>query len=287
MANSKKWSEQSLVEETFVAYENGKEVKNKKNVLVVCTSGMELYKKHFKEGKYKGKDRLVVPYDFVLIGGDMCPKGEFYEVEYFLGENGMVYRAIVQCVNAVTDLRVMLGCLRRKGILPENFNPIRAWKRWDIDMVHIASCYKDESGEVCTSGGMYGVNDDRMDERMSVDEYVKRYSDQCCLYYYRGDHREFWAKDGDKELVKPIFVCGSENVNDPEFADKKAADMEEMKECIDRIVEITDDYNMGRIIFVAVGMDKDGNVTGIGDCNLANEAVEKVAKSIVNLDKEV
>lgn len=253
MAKTRKWSEQSLVEQTFMTHDaNGKEVRTQVNVLVVCTSGMELFRKHFKEDAYKGKDRLLVPYDFVLLGGDFSPKGDFYEVEYQTEGSYAVYRALLQCVDAVTDTRIMLGCLKRNRLLPDGFKPLRAWKREDIGAVHIASCYKDEDGEVNVTGGVYRAGaelfyadyDDETGYQATVEEYIRDNHGQCCLYYYRGDHREYWARASDKELMEPVFVCGSENVNDPVFAEKKKRDMEEMENAFSEALETARDYGL-------------------------------------------
>lgn len=276
MSNQNSWSIQSLTKKTFVTKdETGKEVRTQKNVLTVCTTGIKLYKKHFLEGKNKDEDRLVLPYDFILIGGDFCPHGEFYELEYQIADDRSVYRALIQCVNPVTDLRIMLGCLKRKNVIPDSIKPLRAWLRSDIDKVHIAFCTEDETGEITVNGGFYGVYDDCMEERPSVEEYTKKYNGQCCLYYYRGDHREYWVEPSDAELIEPIFVCGV-NGNDPVFAEKKKAALEEMQALIDEARSIANDYNVPHFFFFATEMDKEGQYKTVFESNVKLDIMQEI-----------
>lgn len=282
MLNQNSWSIQSLTEQTFTTKdEAGKEVHIKNNVLTVCISGIELYKKHFLEDKYKGKDRLVLPYDFILLGGDLCPRGEFYEIEYQTADDCSVYRALIQCVDPVTDLRIMLGCLKRNNILPDSFKPLRAWLRSDIDKVYIASCVEDKIGEIIVNGAYYGIHDDRMDERPSVEEYTMNNRGQCCLYYYRGDHREYWVNPSDTELIDPIFVCGV-NGNDPEFAEKKEADMEELQSHLDEAMSIARDYDLPHFVFVVTKATEDGKLDTIYENSIKLNVMQEIITLLQN-----
>lgn len=291
MAKTKKWSEQVLVEKSFKTQdENGNEVITKANVLDVCISGLELYKKEFKEGKYKGKNKLIVPYDFLVLAGDFCPKGEFYEVEYQIVGSGNVYRALIQCWNAVTDVRLVLGCLKRNNILPRGFKALRAWKR-DIDKVMIAHCSKDEEGAII-NGSFYeprlSKTEDGKEEKLSIYDYGVRYDshhegfadDHTCLEYYRGDVHEVWAGPADKDLIDPIFVCGSENVNDPCFADKREADMEEMMDHISEAIAIANDYRLGTFFLVELGADDEGKLNYSLNYNLSKEVLHKMIDAL-------
>lgn len=200
---------------------------------------MELYRRNFMNGKYKEKDELVVPYDMVVLLGDFSPRaGRFYELEYTLGPKcGMVYRALIQAVNPVTDLRLIVGGLQNNNVLPKDLCPYKA-RLTDIDMVHIGGCYNDDEDGVVFHGGVTEAKDGDT----SVLDYLLKYSTDLCLYYYRGDHREAWVHRTDKFDTPDIFVCGSDNVNDPAFAQQREADLDEMTDCIERATEIASEY---------------------------------------------
>lgn len=241
MANSKKWSEQTLTEQSFTNIENGNEVQKTLRVLDVCTSGMELYRKHFTECKYKEKNELIVPYDMVVLLGDFSPRGgRFYELEYTLGDKyGIICRALIQAVNPVTDIRLIIGGLQHNNVLPKDLFPHKAHLT-NIDYVHIGGCYNDPTDGICFSGGMTEAKDGDT----SVLDYLLKNSPYLCLYYYRGDHREVWLHRTDKFDTPDIFVCGSDNVNDPVFAEQRAADLDEMREYIAEAVGIAEDYGL-------------------------------------------
>lgn len=245
MKQSNKWAEQCLVENTFGHKdENGNEVINKLNCLQVCLSGKELYKKEFMEGKYKGKNMLAMPYDFIVEAGDMCPKGAFYELEYTIGEYGMVYRALIQAVDPVTDLPLIIGVLKKKNLLPANFKSHRAWLREDIGAVCVGNCSKDEDGEACFYSGHNEAHDGTMDDgtRLSVLDYAVKYGNLgCCIYYYRGDLREVWIPQECDCSKEKVFICGV-NGDDPAFAEKKAKDLDEMWDLLSQATEIARDY---------------------------------------------
>lgn len=252
MANSRKWSEQCLVENTFgYKEENGNEVTNKLNCLNVCLMGKELYKKEFIEGKYKGKDMLGMSYDFIVEAGDMCSKGRFYEVEYTIGQ-GYIYRALIQVVNPVTDLPLIIGVLKKKNILPSNFKAHRAWLREDIGCVCIGNCSRDEDGEV----SFYSSHNEARNCDTSVLDYAVK-NNSCCIYYYRGDMHEVWIpKECDCSKEK-VFVCGISG-NDPDFAEERERALEEMWANLSEATQIACDYGIS--FFSAFQTDEGYNI---------------------------
>lgn len=258
MAKTKKWAEQALVEQSFGHKDkNGNEVVKKMNVLFVCTSGMELFRKDFMEDKWKGEDRLVMPFDFLVEAGDMCPHGAFYEVEYQIEGNVRMCRALIQAVKPEDDLPLIIGTLKLRNLLPENMKVHRAWLRDDIDAVCVGMCTKDEQGETeffhSHNEAKDGVLDDG--ERLSVAEYSEKHMG-ACLYYYRGDMREVWTCTlwSDRVKLEKVFVCGV-NGNDPEFAQRKAEDMERLKYLMSDVLEIADDYQLRHLVVMENGED--------------------------------
>lgn len=234
MSKNKKWSEQILVEESLKVQD---EAEKKINVLYVCNNGMNIYRKEFIEGKYKDKCEEV-RYDFIVLAGVPCPQGDFYEVEYTIGAYGMVYRALIQCVNPVTDLQLVLGCLKRNNMLPEGFTVHEAFLS-GIDRVHVGSCSKDDNGEAVIC---YGTDEPKPDEP-SIRERVQQeglIASSCCMEYYRGDVREIWIEPTD--TFDPVFVCGSDNVNDEAFSKQRAADQEEATMFVTSLAQLLDKY---------------------------------------------
>lgn len=255
MTKSKKWSEQTLTEQSFKVQENGQEVVKSQNVLQVCTSGMNLYRKYFVEGEYKGKNRLIVPFDMVVLAGNPCPDGRFYELEYTIGSQyGYIYRALIQAVNPVTDIRLIIGKLIASNILSKEFYPRKAWLRDDIDMVCIGGCYVDPEDGPTLSHSIHEATD----SDMSVLDFAlgkggDHGPNDVCLCYYRGDCREVWISGHEKFDTPDIMVCGSDNVNDPAFAQQRAADMMELRDHLAEIQSLCNDYSIPFFMFVAIG----------------------------------
>ena len=276
MANSRKWAEQCLIEETFCYNENEKEVKKNKRCLNVCISGKELYKKEFINGKYKDKDMLAIPFDFVVVAGDMCTEGRFYELEYTIGERGVVYRSLIQAVDPVTDLQLIIGTLKHQSILPTNFKSHRAWLREDIDVVCVGSCSKDDDGQPAFYSGHKEAKDGISDngERLSVLDNVVKYGTLGCnIYYYRGDLREVWFERECDCSKEKVFVCGV-NGDDPDFAEKKSQDLEEMWEHINEASQTAKDYGLQ---FFYMWQDEDQYLCDVNGVGI--DALEKAIES--------
>ena len=256
MAKSQKWAEQCLEENTFGhTDENGNEVAYTLNCLSVCLTGKELYRKEFLEGKYKGKNTLQIPFDFIVEAGDMCPSGMFYELEYTIGEHGVVYRALVQAVDPVTDLPLIIATLKKKNILPANFMSHRAWLRDDIQAVCVGHCSKDEDGEVVFESGINNARATHDATTLSVLDYAVKYGNLgCCIYYYRGDCREVWVTSDIDCSKDKVFVCG-QNGDDPEFAERRENDLDDMRFHLEEAKSIADDY--GAAFFAVWNADED------------------------------
>ena len=264
--------------------ENGKKVEvEDANVLYVITSGLELFRKEFIEGdkKFSGKNQLVCPFDFVALAGDLCPEGRFYEMEYTLGgPHGVVYRGLIQAVNPCTDIRLVLGTLIARNYIPQDIYPRKAWLRDDIDAVCQGDCFRDEDNTpMCGWGTRYAKDSD-----ISVSQYVEKYHD-AVIYYYRGDHREPIVKSEYADKAPKIFVCGSENVNDPEFLHQREADMEELANLLSEAKTIIQDYNVPH--FLVVATDVEGDSTAHFDIayNLNPEHMRKIVDAVYK-DKE-
>lgn len=285
MKKSKKWAEQALVEEPFRHKdENGNEVEGCLNVLNVCLSDKELYRKEFIEGKYRGKTQFLIPYEFIVETGDMCPKGKFYELEYFIGESGIVYRALIQAVDPVADIQLILGTLRYKNLLPVGFKPLRAFLRSDIDAVNVGHCSKDENGEACFIGGMNKAGDGTLDDgsRLSVLKYAIRNAvTGCCLYYYRGDCRELWVPGRVDCSADKVFVCGV-NGNDPDFADQRKQAIDRLDDLLEEAKEIIADYNLPHFVVVS----KDGGDDFTISCNLSTDTLKGLLNAIIEHDEK-
>lgn len=279
MANSKKWSEQTLTRQSFTNIENGKEVQGSLRVLNVCTSGMELYRKHFKEGKYKGADELIAPYDMVVLLGDFSPKcGRFYELEYTIGDKyGYIHRALIQAVNPVTDLRLVVGGLQHANMIPKDIVPHKAFLT-DIDRVHIGGCYNDPEEGLVFQGGMTEAKDGDM----SLLDYIIKNSSDACLYFYRGDHREAWIHRTDKFDTPDIFVCGSDNVNDPAFAEQRASDLQEMWDNLYEAERIAEDYGLSFFYM----WEEDKGKYALSSHKVDVECLEKMVETLRKDSKE-
>lgn len=286
MKQSKKWAEQILVEESLShKTESGEEVVETTSRLMVCTHGRELFRKEFIEKKYKGKNRQWLPFDFILLAGDMCPKGRFYELEYTIEKPGAMYRALIQAVDPVTDLPLIIASLKARNMIPADVKPYRAWLREDIDVVNIGMCDR-EDGEAVFSCSYAYANDGSMDGEKPVT--VREYGDQnhgACLYYYRGDHRELWThrvfRPGQKE--EKIFVCGV-NGTDPEFADRRRQAIIEMRDNLEQAVEIADSFSIPYLY--VFDMNDDDKVASVGT-NIRRDTLRKMLDAIINgLDKK-
>lgn len=258
MNQSQKWSEQVLVEESFGHMDkDGNEVIKTLTCLNVCISGKELYKKEFIDGKYKRKKMFTLPFDFIVENGDMSPKGSFYELEYFIGERGMVYRALIQAVDPVTDIPLIIGTLKHNDFLPADFSPKRAYLRDDIDAVCIGNCSKDENGEACFMSGHNEAHDGTMDdgERLSVLDYALRHSVTGCNFnYYCGDCIEQWIPE-ECDCSEKIFVCGV-NGNDPEFAEQRECELDMMTDNMNDALATLRDYSVPHLL---IWQDSEGN----------------------------
>lgn len=257
-----KWSEQILIEEQVECNDTLKT----EHVLHVCISGQQLYRDAFINGKYKDKNLLRLPFDFVVLGGVPCPRGKFYEMTYTEGgKHGVVRRALIQAVDPVTDLPLIVASLKHDHVIPADIVPHEAYIRDDIDAVNMCYCQKDENGTAFWHGGHI------VDEHpyisilntVSGDEHSFPDFKGChavCLEFYAGDHcREFWIEERKSYDCHPIFVCGSSNVNDPEFAERRQLDMEDMQDCLCRLLDIASDYNLEYFICLESGRkDEDG-----------------------------
>lgn len=273
MTKFKKWSEQSLHEETFrYEDEHGEWISEKKNVLQVCIAGKELFRKEFKEGKYKDSEKLSMPFDFILTAGAYCPKGKFYEMEYTIGEYGAVYRGLIQAVDPVTDISLIVGLLKHKNYLPKDIRPMKAWLREDIDAVSVGSCSRDADGVSFWSGRV-----DACEGAESVLDYAVR--NDVTFDYYRGDCVEVWLHTYEKFDCEPIFVCGSENVGDEAFSKQRAEDMARLGELLDEVETLVDDYNLSHFIMVESGNDENGTNYRM-HLNIQEEDMRKVVEAV-------
>ena len=273
MTKKTKWAEQCLVENTFRHMVNGKEVDVTMDCLNVCLTGKELYRKAFLEDKYRGKDKLVVAYDFIVILGNPGPSGgAFYMVEYTIGEYGVMYHALVQAVKPAEDLPLIFGTLKSKNIIPNNVKVHRAWKAVNIDAVCIGSCGRDEDGEaVFTSGCVEAKECDT-----GLLDYVLHYPEWgACLEYYRGDCKEVWTPREVDCSKEKIFVCGV-NGDDPEFAERKAKDIDEMWSDLASATEVADDYGVNYFYI----WQKDDNHFEVDCHGMTIEAIEKALEAM-------
>lgn len=245
------WSEQLLVAEEFdKTLADGTTVTETENVLKVCTHGQDIFKKEFVDGKYEQKNKLIVPFDmFCLAGGD-CPNGKFYELEYQIEGNSWVYRILVQAVNPVTDIRLLLGAVKKAELLPEGFRPGKAYLRDDIDKVVIGGCEADAAGGAYHHGDVY---------TSGVDSEQGSLLDICSSSAGAGVTVEFYpgqlpvqviAVSSDMELMPKIFVAGSENVSDPEFAEQREKDLDEMMTCLNEAMGIAAEYDLQYLICI-------------------------------------
>lgn len=279
MAKPKKWSEQTLVEQSFTDIENGKEVDHVKNVLTICTSGLEHFRKDLMEGDGMNNN-LIVPFDFLAMAGDGCPKGSFYEMEYTIGgPSGVYYRGLIQAVNPVTDIRLVVGGLQHANILPKDLVPHKAWLRDDIDVVCIGACvFNIDTNQY----ELHGRNYTPSDVSDSVLDHVLGKSGDGCVHidYYRGDVHEVTIKHNDKFVTPDIFVCGSDNVNDPVFASQRKADLEEMLTHIDEAICIAQQYNIPYFFLYdtgeATGSVRDLRLASAIDINMIQSLIDQL-----------
>lgn len=225
------------------------------NVLDVCTDGTDLYRTEFKNGKYKETDSLFIPFDLVVIAGTPAPRGHFYELEYLIGGPGNVYRALLQLVEPVFDIRCVLAAMQRAGKLPEGFTPRRAWQRADIDAVHVGECHKDEDGEA-----VFGHTLSRpIDNQKTITSTVTEVGHVCLECYGTDGIVEFWVEKEDIDSFPPVLVLGTASVNDPAHADQRRADLEEMWDHIKDAMVIAQDYLIPHIIGLpSIDPDADG-----------------------------
>lgn len=276
MKYQKKWSEQILIEESLKKHnsESSEESSDKLNMLHVCISGIDLYHRAFTRGKYEGKDKLALMFDFIVLAGDMCPEGQFYEMEYTIGGTGAVYRALIQAVNPVTDIPLVIATLKGRNMLPNTFTPSRAWLREDIDAVCIGHCAK-EDGDITF---MHGIKEAKKDGR-SIMQYCEEFH-SACLEYYRGDVREVWADTKlSKASLEPVFICGSDNVNDPAFAARRYADMDELRFHINEASRIASDYNLNYFLVADTGEANTMQLRGNMTKEQMNHIVEAIYKN--------
>lgn len=246
-----RWSTQILVP---VVWDVKTKPETTEQTLIVCTDGEELFNEHFVNGKYQGQNELTMPFSFIVLGGSPCPRGKFYEVEYTEGEQyGLFNRALIQAVDPETDLPLIVGMLRHKGILKSEIFTRKAYLREDIDAVNICRCSidKDDNDDPCCYGGIVRPRPEDTvsihDKVLGKDPSFPEFADQAvCLWYYAADHcREEWI-DGKRDQfdTKPIFVSGGTNVMDPAFAEMRKAELAELQEHIESAAEIAQDYGL-------------------------------------------
>lgn len=272
MSKSKKWSEQTLSEQSFTDIENGTEVVKTQCVLSVCTSGMELFREHFMQNGRQ--DALRIPFDFIVVGDKHCPIGQFYEMEYTIGgPQGLIYRALIQAANPCTDLRIIIGALINGNILPKDICPHKAFLRDDIDAIIVGACTDDDEHGI----SLYGSKTISGEPDQSYADFIKSEGSASFLYY-RGDALKLTVDDGFDFQLPDIMVCGTSNVNNPAFARQREADLREMNELLDEALGIANDYNLSFFLLMNRGFSK-GKMSF--DCNLENGQMIEVLEAFI------
>lgn len=275
------WSKQVLVREEC---RKGDEVRTE-NALIVCNQNLDLFQKEFIDGKHWGDITPIIPFDFIVLGGNPCPRGKFYEVEYTLGgKHGVVHRALIQAVDPVTDIQLIFGAMKHKGAITDDIVTHKAYLRDDIDAVRIVGCYYDEETEDAYIGGNritpreeeYSILDTVIGRDPSAPFMAKG---AVCLELYAAEHCiELWIDPDDKFEWKPVFVCGSSNVFDPAFKEQRDEDLAELKEHIDQAIELAQEYGLQYLFCYESG---DANPdTGNRKVNLMNCCTTEFANGV-------
>lgn len=257
LTTTNSWSKQVLVQEE---YRTGDEVRTE-NALIVCNQNLDLFQKEFIDGKHWGDITPIIPFDIIVLGGNPCPRGKFYEVEYTIGgKTGLIHRALIQAVDPVTDLPLVMGALMHKGVVPADIVTHKAYLRDDIDAVRIVGCYKDEETEDAYIGGNhitpreeeYSVLDTVIGRDPSAPFMVKG---AVCLELYAAEHCvEVWLDPDDKFECKPIFVCGSSNVFDPAFKEQRDEDLAELLDHIKEASQLAQEYGLQHLFCYETGV---------------------------------
>lgn len=284
------WSTQILVP---VVKDVNTDPDTTEQTLLVCIEGQKLFNERFVNGKYAGMNELTMPFSFILLGGNPCPRGKFYEVEYTEGEKpGHIHRALIQAVDPVTDLPLLFGMLRHKGILKSEIFTRKAYLREDIEAVNIVRCSDEEDGNgPCCYGGIVRPRPEDtvsiFDKVLGKDPSFPEFSSQSvCLEYYAADHcREEWI-DGkmDKLETQPVFVAGSSNVMDPAFAEMRNEDLSDLIDCINEARQIANDYGLQYLFCYETGQRNPE--TGYATVNLMNRCSETFVKGLVSFITE-
>lgn len=271
LTTTNSWSKQVLVKDEC---RQGEEVRTE-NALIVCNQNIDLFQKEFIDGKHWGEIDPIMPFDFIVLGGDPCPRGKFYEVEYTLGgKHGLVHRALIQAVDPITDLPLIMGALMHKGKVPADIVTHKAYLRDDIDAVCIVGCHEDEaskgayivSGHVTPREEEYSLLDTVIGRDPSAPFMAKG---AVCLEIYSSDHCvEVWLDPDDKFECKPIFVCGSSNVFDPAFKEQRDADLSELLDHIKDAAQLAQEYGLQYLFCYETGAKHPD--TGSSTVNLLN-----------------
>lgn len=275
------WSKQVLVSEEC---RKGDEVRTE-NALIVCNQNLDLFQKEFIDSKHLGDITPIIPFDFIVLGGNPCPRGKFYEVEYTLGgKHGVVHRALIQAVDPVTDIQLILGTLNHKGAITDDIVTHKAYLRDDIDAVRIVGCYKDEETEDAYIGGNRITP--REEEYSILDTVIGRdpaapfmVNGAVCLELYAAEHSiELWIDPDDKFAWKPVFVCGSQNVWDEAFAEQRQEDLAELQDHIGDAIQLLNEYGLQYLICYENGKRVEGSDRQ--QVNLMNRCVPEFATAV-------
>ena len=257
LTTTNSWSKQVLVQDEC---REGEEVRTE-NALIVCNQGLDLFQKEFIDGKHWGDITPILPFDFIVLAGHPCPRGQFYEVEYTIGgKTGLMHRALIQAVDPVTDLPLVMGALMHKGYVHSFIVTHKAYLRDDIDAVRIVSCSRDKDlNDTCIYGGHVTP---REEEFSILDTVIGRdpsapfmVKGAVCLELYAAEHCvEVWLDPDDKFETKPIFVCGSSNVFDPAFKEQRDEDLAELIEHLNAASQLAQEYGLQHLFCYETGV---------------------------------
>lgn len=219
---------------------------------MVCNEGKELFRKDFADGKYKGENTLVVPFDFIALCDATTPRGKFYEMEYTTGGRyGMVCRGLIQAVDPTTDISLIVGALKHKGCLPQDLVPHNAYLRDDIDCVQVCGCSPDEEDGTCTYGPVVSDNNPEISVLDFALGEAMDYPGEISLKFY-DNHLATEVSIGSEEKFHcdPILVWGSDNVWDEAFKEQREEDLASLRDSLEDVKELCGKYRLQYLLSV-------------------------------------